>query len=110
MNLHDVGTTLFPEGEIWGSLQEAGQCVEMHKLPKNTYPRNCEVIATGQFQFALHQECRFAYLVKVCGQVLLVRVFPESKHSSFAEITLRPASMADPSVKVRAAHGVLTAC
>ena len=74
MNIHNTMTALFPEGVVvdCGSF-EAGS-VEVHGLPGDAVPRNCEVLASGSTRFSHDGERQQIYLVKTDDFLVLLRI------------------------------------
>jgi hypothetical protein len=93
MNFLEAVSQIFPEGVMVtdDTPAESTIGVEVHDLPKNTVPKNCEVIASGQFQYFVGQESRNSYLIKVQELVLMVRMLPCTGSSSrlYAEVRLQ---------------------
>jgi hypothetical protein len=89
MNFLEAVAQLFPDGVI---VKDATPThVEVHDLARNAVPRNCEIVASGQFQYELDQGCRNSYLIKIEEFVLLVRTLPiaGSHRRLYADVTLR---------------------
>ncbi len=88
MNLKETIARIFPAGFVKEGDAEHGNHYEVHGLPKHTVPRNCQVLASGQFQFSPGQELRESYLVKTEDFVLFFRICqapPDSGYAEFAE-------------------------
>lgn len=94
INFLEAVRQVFPEGVMVtnGTLSESTNGIEVHDLLKTSVPKNCEVIASGQFQYFIGQESRSAYLIKVHDMVLMVRVLPchGSSNRRYAEVRLQP--------------------
>jgi hypothetical protein len=89
MNFLEAVAQLFPDGVI---VRDATRThVEVHDLARNAVPRNCEIVASGQFQYDHDQGCRNSYLIRIEKFVLLVRTLPiaGSHRKLYAEVTLR---------------------
>jgi hypothetical protein len=89
MNLQETIARIFPAGVVRDGDPDRGNSFEVHGLPKNAVPQNCEVLASGKFQFAVGQESRESYLVKTDGCVLFLRICVARPGSSFAEVAPR---------------------
>ena len=89
MNFLEAVAQVFPEGVIQRDATPTH--VEVHDLAKDAVPRNCQIVASGQFQYDLDQACRNSYLIKIDEFVLLVRTLPiaGSHRRVYAEVTLR---------------------
>lgn len=88
MNLQEAVTRIFPDGIVSDDAEQRDAYVEVHELPRNAVPQNCEIVVSGLFQFDLAHECRTSYLVKADQFVLLVRILPDSATKQHAEVTL----------------------
>ena len=93
MNFLEAVSQVFPEGAkvTDGTPVQSTIGVEVHGLQRDFVPRNCEIIASGQFQYFANQESRNAYLVKIQDYVLLVRILPcrRTPNRLYAEVSLR---------------------
>ena len=66
MNFLEAVSRVFPEGAKVTDCASAHPTigVEVHNLQRDFVPTNCEIIASGQFQYFADQECRHSYLIK----------------------------------------------
>ena len=88
MNLQETITRIFPTGFVKEYNPDKGISFEVHGLPRNSVPQNCEVLASGQFQFSLRQQRSESYLVKTEDFVLFFRIVPAPPDSGYAELAL----------------------
>ena len=88
MNLYEAVSRIFPDGIVQDNGRRGSDYFEVHELPRNAKPKNCEIVVSGLFQFDVAHECRNSYLVKTEKYVLLVRVLPDSPTTLYAEVTL----------------------
>lgn len=89
MNIQRAVEKLFPnctfEGQIVGD-----DDIEILGLARAMAPQNCEVLASGKFQYSLQQAAHNTYLVKADDCVLQVRVFSAFAMGICAQITPQP--------------------
>lgn len=89
MNIQLAVEKLFPdctfEGQIVGD-----DGIEVLGLARAMVPKNCEVLASGIFQYARHQTAHNTYLVKADDCVFQVRVFSAHAMGICAHITPQP--------------------
>ena len=88
MNFQEAVHRIFPGAE----LPPGEVYVELLGLPSHTVPRNCEVLASGQFQYAFNERQRSSYLVRSGQLVLMVRMCPDAGNSLSAQVALRDPS------------------
>lgn len=86
MSLQSTIALIFPAGVLRRADPETGCAFEVHGLPKSAVPQNCEVLASGQFQFSAGQQRRESFLVKRDDFVLFFRICPVPPDSGYAEI------------------------
>lgn len=107
MNFLEAVSRVFPEGAKVTDCASAHPTigVEVHNLQRDFVPTNCEIIASGQFQYFTDQECRHSYLIKVQEYVLLVRILPCRRTPSnlYAEVRLRQPPRSQTAVGCHAA-------
>jgi hypothetical protein len=53
-------------------------------------PKNCEVLASGVFQYSSSERPRRSYLVRANDCLLMVRIFPDASNHLCAQITQKP--------------------
>ena len=53
-------------------------------------PQNCEVLASGVFQYSTQERSRRSYLVKANELLLMVRILPDAANRMCAQIILKP--------------------
>ncbi len=95
MNLQDTLVRIFPNGVIRSGDPESGGFLEVHGLPRHTVPRNCQLLASGEFQFAANQEIRESYLVKTDDFVIFCRMCPAPPDSGYAEFAQTSSPLPD---------------
>lgn len=88
MNLYEAVSRIFPDGIVQDDGRQGSDYFEVRELPRNTMPKNCEIVVSGLFQFDVAHECRHSYLVRTENYMLLVRVLPASPTTLYAEVTL----------------------
>ena len=88
MNFQEAVHHMFPNA-VLPLEQTRDDYVELLGLPNHTVPRNCEVLASGQFQYAVNEKHRSSYLVRAGQLVLMVRMCPDAFNSMSAQVALR---------------------
>ena len=88
MNFQEAVHHIFP-GVVLPSESASDGFIELLGLPARTVPCNCEVLASGQFQYAFNEKQRSSYLVRTGKLVLMVRMCPDVSNSLRAQIALR---------------------
>ena len=86
MNFRLAVENLFPDCTFDGQIEGDGY-IELLGLARSMTPQNCEVLASGEFQYSLRQPVHKTYLVKANDCVLQVRVFSAFKIGICAHIT-----------------------
>jgi hypothetical protein len=89
MNLHETVALMFPQGVVTQSIPEDSNFFEVHGISHNFVPRNCAVLASGQFQYFRDQDRTGSYLVQTGEHVFFIRVYPTQSGGSRAEVALR---------------------
>ena len=89
MNVQEAIARIFPGGVLRDCTRDSGDGFEVHGLNKNAVPQNCEVLASGRFQFSAGQAACESYLVKTEGFVLFFRIYATPPGVRYAEITQR---------------------
>ena len=98
MNFQEAVHRIFP-GAVLPPESANDSFVELLGLPARSMPRNCEVLASGQFQYAFHEKQRSSYLVRTGKLVLMVRMCPDASNSMRAQIALRHSQAANTGLK-----------
>lgn len=89
MNLHEAVVSIFPGCTIMGVTADAG-VIEVRGSTDVMVPQNCEVLASGEFQYSSQERSRASYLLKVNDLFLMVRVVPDATSRPYAQIMLKP--------------------
>jgi hypothetical protein len=88
MDFQDAVHRIFPDASLPPELGR-GDFVELSGLPARTVPCNCEVLASGQFQYAFGERQHRSYLVRTGTLELMVRLCPDARNSLSAQVALR---------------------
>jgi hypothetical protein len=88
MSFEEAVHRIFP-GAVLPSETDCDGYVELLGLPARTLPRNCEVLASGEFQYAVDEQQRSSYLVRSGQLELIIRLCPDACNSVSAQIALR---------------------
>ncbi len=88
MNFLETVNLIFPGADV-GAQSSACEFIELQRLPKGTVPQNCEVLASGQFQYSITSGPRNSYLAKAGQLVLMIRIFPDAFNSMSAQVSVR---------------------
>lgn len=89
MNVQATVSHMFPGGVVTQSIPDNCSFFEVHGLPENSVPQNCDVLASGQFQFSPTQPSRGSYLVKAEDLVFFIRIYATQSGDGHAEVALR---------------------
>lgn len=90
MNLQEAAISIFPGCRVMDATAEEG-LIEVRGSTDAMVPQNCEVLASGVFQYSSQECSRISYLVKVENLYLMVRVLPDARSRLYAQIMLKPA-------------------
>jgi hypothetical protein len=88
MNLQETVFSIFPGCTQTCSVSEDG-VYEVGGLTGSMVPQNCEVLASGVFQYATNERSRRTYLVKANELLLMVRILPDASNHLCAQIMER---------------------
>ena len=88
MNFEEAVHRIFPDA-AWPPEIGGNDFIELLGLPARSLPRNCEVLASGQFQYAFDEKQRRSYLVRTGTLELMVRMCPDDCNCVSAQIALR---------------------
>jgi hypothetical protein len=88
MNLQETVFSIFPGCTQTGSVSEEG-IYEIGGLTGAMVPQNCEVLASGVFQYATSERSRRTYLVKANERLLMVRILVDASNHLCAQIMER---------------------
>ena len=100
MNLQETVFSIFPGCTLTGSVGDDG-IYEIGGLTGSMVPQNCEVLASGVFQYSTSERSRRTYLVKANKLVLMVRILPDASNHLCAQIMQR---VSDPALGSRRLH------
>jgi hypothetical protein len=89
MNLQETLASIFPGCTDAGPPGEDG-VVEVGGITGSMVPKNCEVLASGVFQYSSSERPRRSYLVKANDCLLLVRILPDASNHLCAQIIQKP--------------------
>jgi hypothetical protein len=87
MTLQETASRIFP-GRFLSDEHLDDGFLEVQGLPRSATLQNCEVLASGQFQYRAGEMYRSSYLVRADQLVLLVRMIPASFDRMSAQISL----------------------
>jgi hypothetical protein len=90
MNLQETVGSIFPGCPQTGSASDDG-VFEVSGITGSMVPQNCEVLASGVFQYATSERSRRTYLVKANELLLMVRILPDASNHLCAQIMQRAA-------------------
>ncbi len=90
MNLQETIFSIFPGCALTGAVGDDGM-YEVGGITGAMVPQNCEVLASGVFQYATGQRSRRTYLVKANELLLMVRILPDDSNHLCAQIMERAA-------------------
>jgi hypothetical protein len=90
MSLQETVFSIFPGCTQTGSVSDDG-VYEMGGITGAMVPQNCEVLASGVFQYSTRERSRRTYLVKANQRVLMVRILPDASNHLCAQIMERVA-------------------
>lgn len=88
MNFQEAVHRIFPDAGLPPDVGDS-DFVELSGLPARTVPCNCEVLASGQFQYAFGERQHSSYLVRAGEVELMVRLCPDARNSLRAQVALR---------------------
>ena len=88
MNLQETVFSIFPGCTLTGSVGDDG-IYEIGGLTGAMVPQNCEVLASGVFQYSTGERSRRTYLVKANKLLLMVRILPDASNHLCAQIMER---------------------
>jgi hypothetical protein len=74
MDIAVAMATMFPAGRVIECGARPGAAVEVHGLPLNTVPVNCEVVDYGPSKFSRGRARRDLYLVRTDRFLVLLRI------------------------------------
>lgn len=77
MTLQEAIGTILPGGTVLHGDIEDG-VFEVRNLHGYTSPQNCEVLASGVFQYAIGERSRRTYLVRLDERTLVVRIHADA--------------------------------
>jgi hypothetical protein len=100
MNVQATVSLMFPSGVVTQSIPDNCSFFEVHGLEEDSVPQNCDVLASGQFQFSTTQRSRGSYLVKSDDLVFFIRVYSTQSGGGHAEVALRYGSNAHNKLRV----------
>jgi hypothetical protein len=100
MNVQATVSHMFPCGVVTQSIPDNHSFFKVHGLPENSVPQNCDVLASGQFQFSTTQPSRGSYLVRAKDLVFFIRVYSTRSGGGHAEVALRYGANADNKLRV----------
>ena len=89
MNLQETVAQMFPHGVVTQSIPDNSSFFEVHGIPENAVPQNCEVLASGKFQYSRDQDRTGSYLVQAEDHVFFIRVYSTHFGAGHAEVALR---------------------
>jgi hypothetical protein len=75
---------------LTGSVSDDG-IYEIGGITGAMVPQNCEVLASGVFQYSMSERSRRTYLVKANKLLLMVRILPDASNHLCAQIMERAA-------------------
>ncbi len=90
MNLQETVFSIFPGCTQTGSVSDDG-IFEIGGITGAMVPQNCEVLASGVFQYSIGERTRRSYLVKANELFLMVRILPDASNHLCAQIMQRTA-------------------
>jgi hypothetical protein len=90
MNLQETVSSIFPGCTQTGTVSEDG-VYEVGGVTGSMVPQNCEVLASGVFQYSTSERSRRTYLVKANELLLMVRILPDASNHLCAQIMQREA-------------------
>lgn len=85
MNIQNTMNQLFPAGRVVDCGPALGGALEVHGLPRDTVPQNCEVLAWGQSRFGWGSSRQEVYLVRTADFVVFLRIGAAGPDSSDGE-------------------------
>jgi len=88
MNLQETVFSIFPGCTLTSSVSEDG-IYEIGGITGAMVPQNCEVLASGVFQYAIGERSRRTYLVKANKFCLMVRIIPDASNHLCAQVMER---------------------
>jgi hypothetical protein len=88
MNLQETVFSIFPGCTLTGSVSDDG-IYELGGITGAMVPQNCQVLASGVFQYAITERSRRTYLVKANELFLMVRILPDASNHLCAQIMER---------------------
>ena len=88
MNLQETVFSIFPGCSLTGSVSDDG-VYEVGGITGAMVPQNCEVLASGVFQYSIGERTRRTYLVKANELFLMVRILPDASNHLCAQIMQR---------------------
>ena len=86
MDIGSAMATMFPSGHVIARGPRNAVAVEVHGLPLDTVPVNCEVVDYGPSKFSRGRARRDIYLVRTDAFVILLRICaagPEAEDGAF---------------------------
>jgi len=91
MNLHETVFSIFP-GCTLTSAEAGDGMIEVGGIASGAVPQNCQVLASGVFQYSSQERSRRSYLVKANELLLMVRLIPGGTNRLSAQIMTKPAT------------------
>lgn len=93
MNLQETVFSIFPGCTLTGVAGDDG-VIEVGGITGTMVPQNCEVLASGVFQYSTQERSRRSYLVKANELLLMVRILPDAANHLCAQIMMKPVALA----------------
>ena len=100
MNVQATVSNMFPNGVVTQIIPDNYSFFKVHGLPENSIPQNCDVLASGHFQFSSSLPSRGSYLVKAEDLVFFIRIYSTHSGGGHAEVALRYGSNTDNKLRV----------
>ena len=88
MNLQETVFSIFPDCAPTGTVSDDG-IYEIGGISGSMVPQNCEVLASGVFQYSNSERSRRTYLVRANELLLMVRIFSDATNHWCAQIAER---------------------
>ena len=89
MNLRETIFSIFPGSTVTCATDDEG-LIEVSGISGSVAPQNCEVLASGVFQYSSTEHSLRSYLVRVNELTLLVRMATDAQSRLCAQIVTRP--------------------
>lgn len=88
MNLQETVFSIFPGCTLTEPVSDDGN-YEFGGITAAMVPQNCEVLASGVFQYSISERSRRTYLVKANELLLMVRILPDASNHLCAHVMER---------------------